>query len=124
MRKLLGLIPRGYNLNQALELYRSILEATKYEAKKIGAKFYLVYLPSYKDVQSGLQDNAQKVFVIAKDLGIPVINFYDAVQEEEDPLKVFPFRLPGHYSPYGYALLAKVIIQDLFRNSPDVKSSK
>jgi hypothetical protein len=117
VRKLLGLIPYSYSVTQTLERYSMVLEATKREAEKLGAEFYLVYLPSYTDVQKGLQGNAMKVLDIAKELGVPVINFYDIVQREEEPLKVFPFRLPGHYSPYGYALLAEVIAQKLYESS-------
>ena len=117
VRKLLGLIPYSYSVTQTLERYSMVLEATKREAEKLGAEFYLVYLPSYTDVQKGLQGNAMKVLDIAKELGVPVINFYDIVQREEEPLKVFPFGLPGHYSPYGYALLAEVIAQKLYESS-------
>jgi hypothetical protein len=80
-----------------------------------GGKLYLVYLPDWSRYQkrSAKPDLAfrgyGRVLEIAKAQGLPVIDFQESLAAAEDPLRNFPRRQRGHYSPEGYARLAETI---------------
>jgi hypothetical protein len=46
-------------------------------------------------------------------LGIPIIDFGEKLEKKGDPLAFFPWRLPGHYTAEGYALLANQIYEEI-----------
>ena len=80
-----------------------------------GGKLYLVYLPDWSRYQKRAAGpdlafrGYGRVLEIAKEQGLPVIDFQESLAAAEDPLRHFPRRQRGHYSPEGYARLADVI---------------
>ena len=81
-----------------------------------GGKLYFIYLPNWKrytkDVQShDLHMERSEVIEVAKDLNIPVIDIHQVIfANHPDPLSLFPFREPGHYTAEGYSEVAKAVV--------------
>ena len=44
-------------------------------------------------------------------LGIPVIDIYEVFKARDDPLAMYPFRMQGHYTEAGYALVADAVLE-------------
>jgi len=96
--------------------FEKVLSLAQQKTQSWGGQFIMVYLPMYSETNKkdpGLEHIYQNVIAITNRLEIPVINLKDAFSSEEDPLKYFPFRLPGHYTPEGNALLAGKIADNL-----------
>lgn len=80
-----------------------------------GGKLYLVYLPDWSRYQKRAPKpdlafrGYGRVLEIAGEQGLPVIDFQESLAAAEDPLRHFPRRQRGHFSPEGYARLADVI---------------
>ena len=81
-------------------------------ANQKNSNFYFVYLPEYGryKLNNYKQRNYKKVKKILKKLNIPLIDIHKEVFEnEENPLKLFPFELSGHYNVEGYQKVAEAI---------------
>jgi hypothetical protein len=49
---------------------------------------------------------------IVKDLKIPIIDIHDEVfSKVDDPIKLFPFRMNGHYTVDGYKKVSEKIFE-------------
>jgi len=83
--------------------YRQIKEFSE----SVGSNLYFVFLPGFPG-----EDDGYKILGLVKELNIPVINIKKEVFDKHpDKLSLFPFRSPGHYTPEGYKLIAKTIIE-------------
>jgi len=51
------------------------------------------------------------VLELVKSLGIPVIDIHPVFQAQNDPLAMFPFREPGHYTETGHLLVAEEVMR-------------
>ena len=91
--------------------FKQILQLTKELTNKNNSKLYFVYLPEYSRYKTTYDDtNYNLVKEIVNELNIPFINMYKEVFEnEQNPLKLFPFELPGHYNIDGYKKVAETI---------------
>ena len=76
---------------------------------KNNSKLYFVYLPKYQRYKSGNNDKEYDLVKnIVNDLKIPFIDIHKEVfLKEQNPLKLFPFELPGHYNIDGYKKVAE-----------------
>ena len=95
------------------------------KAKKIveewGGKLYFVYLPRYERyneksmaVSHARYKKRSEIIGLVEGLSIPVIDIHQEVfADHTDPLKLFPFRLPGHYNAEGYAEVSKAIVRNI-----------
>lgn len=98
-----------YSLKIPTELIK-ILELTKEYTENIGAEFYFVYLPYEKFFDKNYElSNYEGVKKIIKDLNINFIDINNVFDREDNPLDLFPFKMPGHYTPDGYRKVAKEI---------------
>ena len=89
---------------------KKILSLTKTLSEKNNSKFFFVYLPTYDRYNSKFNEASYiEIKKILKDLKIPLIDIKEVFEKEENPKKLFPFELPGHYTIEGYEKTAKKI---------------
>ena len=107
-----------------LEYFRTILAEAKHTVNSWGGKLVFIYLPRYERyTAAGGQPDRDNVLNIVKSLGIDLIDMHPVFAEAEDPLELFPLRLPTHYSPAGYRLVGEQLLKYLDHNM-DVKLTK
>tara|TARA_A100001015_G_C14997346_1_gene716772 strand:+ start:612 stop:1916 length:1305 start_codon:yes stop_codon:yes gene_type:complete len=94
----------------ALE-FKKILRLAKNFSEKNNSKLYFVYLPEFKRYKFKYdQANYKIVKNIIMELDIPFIDLHQELfQKVENPLKLFPFELLGHYNINGYKKVAETI---------------
>jgi hypothetical protein len=72
-------------------------------------------LPSYSRYVKKI-DNQEYEFIkkIINDLNINFIDIHELVlKKETNPLKLFPFELPGHYTVHGYKKIGEAIYNNI-----------
>ncbi|MEC9292759.1 MAG: hypothetical protein VYC65_00565 [Chloroflexota bacterium] len=84
-----------------------------------GGELVFVYLPSHQGI-AGVPDACgynggcsmvkQEVLSLITGLSINVIDIDAVFRTYEDPLSFFPFRLFGHYTPDGYAVITEQMV--------------
>ena len=92
-----------------------IIKLAENLALKNNSNFHFVYLPSYKRYVSNF-DNQEYEFIkkTINDLNINFIDIHNEVfKKEENPLILFPFELPGHYTIKGYRKVSEAIFNNL-----------
>jgi hypothetical protein len=100
-------------------LFRQILETARDETAAHDGQLVFVYLPGFpgrpNDPNETLVEHPHRraVLAVAGELGLPVIDVRERFLSQPDPPALFPFRLPGHYTPEGYRLVAETILQNL-----------
>ena len=88
-----------------------ILNLAKNLIKQNNSEFYFVYLPEYSHYKVNY-DNTDYILVknIVNELKIPFIDIHKEVfEKEQNPLKLFPFELHGHYNIDAYKKVAETI---------------
>jgi len=117
-RVFIALVP-SVDMDEILDKFTEIISLSKSFTQKQGAKFYFVYLPDYKrylDANNNTNDykNYEKIINIIKNLDIPIIDIYKELHlTVEDPLALYPFRIPAHYNELGYRLIAETILEKI-----------
>ena len=104
----------SFRSGDILSYYYDILELTKKLTIEKNATLHLVYLPSYARYKAtkGLgghegREIHKKIKLMADLLDINFIDIKsDIFDKEENPLKLFPFELWGHYNIEGYFKVA------------------
>ena len=96
-----------------LELKKILRLANNFTIKN-DSKLYFVYLPSYGhykvNYKVDYKINYNLIKKIVNELNIPFIDINREVFEKErNPLKLFPFEMPGHYNVEGYKKVADTI---------------
>ena len=91
--------------------FKQILKLAKELTNKNNSKMYFVYLPEYHRYKTTYSNkNYNLVKNTVNELKIPFIDIHKEVFEnEQNPLKLFPFEEYGHYNPEGYRKVAKEI---------------
>ena len=91
--------------------FKKILQLTKKITNKSNSKLYFMYLPEYRRYKINYDNtNYNLVKNIVTELNIPFIDIHKEVfEKEQNPLKLFPFELPGHYNVEGYKKVAEII---------------
>ena len=91
--------------------FKKILQLAKELTDKNNSKLYFVYLPGYNRYKTMYDNtNYSSVKNIVTELEIPFIDIHKEVFEnEQNPLKLFPFELPTHYSIEGYKKVTETI---------------
>ena len=85
-------------------------------ASQKNSKLYFVYLPEYSRYKGFYYRNDQlkEVQSIIENKGIRFIDINKEVfSKEDDPLKLFPFGLYGHYTSEGYSKITNFIYNNL-----------
>ncbi|OAD18833.1 hypothetical protein THIOM_005561 [Candidatus Thiomargarita nelsonii] len=105
------------NVNVDVEpLFTEILTKARDRTAAWGGKLYFVYLPEFERYATEVQNHdryrkRREVIHVAKSLNLPVIDIHHEVfANHPDPLSLFPFRMPGHYTAGGYSEIAKAIV--------------
>ncbi|MDC1151079.1 hypothetical protein OAS95_00745 [Pelagibacteraceae bacterium] len=91
--------------------FKKILQLTKELTSINNSKLYFVYLPTYTRYKTTYDNtNYNLVKNILNELNITLIDIHKEVfEKEQNPLKLFPFELGGHYTVYGYKKVAETI---------------
>ena len=91
--------------------FKQILQLTKELVHKNNSKLYFVYLPEYHRYTTNYDDtNYNLVKNIVTELKIQFIDIHKEIfKKEQNPLKLFPFELHGHYNVDGYKKVAETI---------------
>ena len=107
------------DMDEILDKFTEIISLSKSFTQKRGAKFYFVYLPDterYFEANKNTNDynNYEKIINIVKKLDVPIIDINKELHlTVEDPLALYPFRMPGHYNELGYRLVAETILKKI-----------
>jgi hypothetical protein len=100
-----------------MELFRDVLLQARTRVERWGGQLVFVYLPDWDRYAGNTTLKAAKrgdVIATAKGLGIPVIDTVDsAFLAHGDPLSLFPFRRPGHYTAAGHRVVAEAVLEAL-----------
>jgi acetyltransferase AlgX (SGNH hydrolase-like protein) len=102
-------------------LFRQVLSEARANVESWGGSLYFVYLPDwarYDRSRSGPQRRAadaqrERVLVLARDLGLPIIDVVPAFDAQPDAMALFPFHAPGHYTEEGHRLVARVLAEHI-----------
>ena len=91
--------------------FKKILQLTKELVNKNNSKLYFIYLPEYSRFKKNYDNtNYNLVKNIVSELKIPFIDISKEVfKKVQNPLKLFPFELPGHYNIEGYKKVTETI---------------
>jgi hypothetical protein len=91
--------------------FKQILQLTKELTNKNNSELYFVYLPTYARYKTSYDNtNYNLLKEIVSELNIPFIDIHKEVfEKEQNPLKLFPFKQPGHYNIDGYKKIAETI---------------
>ena len=94
-----------------LKEFEDILILTKKFALKNNSNFYFVYLPQYERYTQRVNDkNYDHVKQIISKLDLNFIDLHEELfNKQENPLKLFPFEMLGHYNETGYEKIGKLI---------------
>lgn len=97
--------------SQELELFRDVLKLGRDRIHSWGGEMVFVYLPQFERYSGQGQASLyrQQVLSIVAELGIRIIDIAPVFSQYSDPLDLFPFRNPGHYTPNGYQIVAREI---------------
>jgi len=100
-----------------LVLFEEVLRVARERAQAYGGRLFFVYLPTYarflKPTSSILEKHRWLVRGAVENLGIPCIDICDVFSQHYDPLSLFPFRTPGHYTPEAYRMVAEAVLKCL-----------
>jgi hypothetical protein len=103
------------------EVFRAVLSHAKRRVESWGGELRFVYLPDwerYTTQYRSLGDTRRNdVLKAVADLGLSLIDVEPAFRAHGDPLSLFPFRQPGHYTKVGHHLVADTVLRHLTANS-------
>jgi hypothetical protein len=89
---------------------KKVLSRAQMDSENLGAKFYFVYLASGEFLSRSIAPRGrQKVLEVLNELGIPLVDFYETLKKQKDPLSF----TEGHYNAKGYKLLADTIEEEV-----------
>jgi len=99
------------NNSEEIDNIKKILTLSRDLVIKNNSKLYFVYLPEYIRYKKTYDNkNYNLVKNIVTELKIPFIDIHKEVfEKEQNPLKLFPFELYGHYNVDGYKKVAETI---------------
>jgi len=103
--------------DETFKRFYNVLKISKNYTNLMGAKFYFIYLSDYSSLLNNKIENKfnkKKVLEIVQNLNITYIDVSEEIINTDiDPLSLFPFGLPGHYSENGYRQISKIIYDKL-----------
>ncbi len=98
--------------NEYEDIEKIILNGNK-EISKWEGKLYVVYLPSFSELENNNTNMRDKIYSISENLNIETIDVYNEFQNSGNYKLFFPFELEGHYNIEGYKLLSDLIIRKI-----------
>ena len=124
LRRRLGLTLQSRNAaenhriasDEAMALLKKIFAEATETVSSWSGRLYFVYIPErqrYTDPATTElnETNREAILRLAGDLGIPVIDIHSAIESQEDPLSLYPFRRRGHFNEEGYRLVAESVLK-------------
>ncbi|WHZ25119.1 MAG: hypothetical protein OJF47_004231 [Nitrospira sp.] len=122
LRKRFGLLfarVTSSELDDTLDVLTSVLQEAVALTGTWGGRVVFVYLPHYgRYTNTWLADmDREQVLVRVHRLNLDVIDLSPVFAAQSDPLKLFPFRSPGHYTVEGNQLVAEHILSGLSKLS-------
>jgi hypothetical protein len=110
----------------AAALLKAVFEGASKEVTKNGGELLIVYLPSISNFRErSLRSSKcgfaredfsackEAVLAAAAELGIAVVNFEPVLRRSGRPLSYYSLGLGAHYTPEGYELLARAVVDHL-----------
>jgi len=107
---------------QTMDLFRQVLSQAQARVTGWGGKLYFVYLTdfasyaNYPDIGHKLRP---RVLEVVSSLGIPLIDIDPVFRAQSDPLSLFPFREPGHYTEPGHRLVSEKVLRIISSKPPN-----
>lgn len=99
-----------------MRVFHDVLAQAASRTAAWDGQLVFVYLPgweSFSDAFAPGKSKRQDVLATARAVGLPVIDIEAVFQQQENPLALFPFRRPGHYTEAGHRLVAETILNHL-----------
>ena len=96
-----------------IRLFREILQNARAFTNTWNGMLYFVYLPAWQRYINppSASDDRDAILALVSGLNIPIIDIHQAFQAHGDPLRLFPFRQPGHYNEEGHRLVAETVLR-------------
>lgn len=105
---------------EAMDLFRDILSQAKSRVSSWNGKLYFIYLPSWGRYANKNPGNAGKqrttVLMLAKKLGLDIIDMNPVFEAQDDPLSLFPFRRFHHYNEQGHQVVAREVLRAISKS--------
>ena len=104
-------ISGGYHYESYLPSFKQLMSEVKKYVEKHNANLYFIYLPEFTEINSRTTSNLnrKKILSIINDLNIKSLDMTSSINQLEDPLTIFPFKLANHYNDLGYKIVANEI---------------
>ncbi len=108
-------------MSEDLDDLDRVLSAFKAQAQLLGATPILAYLPSLDGIARRLEDGEGSAAVNLKnavlghirDAGIKAVGIDGVFTSHPDYQSLFPLRVPAHYTPEGYRLVAEALLAEI-----------
>jgi hypothetical protein len=111
-------LAKPWNEESIMVEFQNILEKANKLSNYHNAKLIFVYLPQYNINKKSVRTNYPKIKSTVERLNIPFISIDDRVfKKEDDPLKLIPFGISGHYNKEGYLKAANTIYKTIMNNN-------
>ncbi|MDB9739704.1 hypothetical protein OAB10_05340, partial [Candidatus Pelagibacter sp.] len=111
-------LAKPWNEESIMVEFQNILEKANKLSNYHNAKLIFVYLPKYNINKKSVRTNYPKIKSTVERLNIPFISINDLVfKKEDDPLKLIPFGISGHYNKEGYLKAANTIYKTIMNNN-------
>jgi hypothetical protein len=102
------------------DAFRRVMSEARRRADEWNGQLYFVYLPAWERFtgryRSPGEAKRDDVLRIVRELGLPIIDTVPAFSAQGDPLALFPFRTPGHFTEAGHRLVADEVLRYLRSN--------
>jgi len=98
-----------------VDLFEQILAEAKSAVQSWGGKLYFVYLPAWHRYVPGeeLNSDREAVLKVVEKLGLSLVDVHERFAAHENPTRLFPFGLQGHYNEEGNQLVAEYVLQSI-----------
>ncbi len=98
-----------------IDLFRDVLLQAKKIVSAWGGKIHFVYLPEWQRYATpeSADKNRDRVLLLVKEIGLPIIDIHKAFLAHGDSLALFPFRQLVHYNEEGNRLVAEEVLRSI-----------
>lgn len=103
-----AVVPRSRDYPFDAERLEAVLATAREATHAWGGELVFVYLPAWERFSEDGRANPHRDAILesVRDLGLPMVDVTEAFAAHPDPVSLFPFRMPGHYTQEGYRLVA------------------